>query len=48
MAAKQELSLGIMDEVEKTVVKEEKEKLDAATLLQAVTASGEGLPQALL
>lgn len=48
MAAKQELSLGIMDEVEKSVVKEEKERLDAATLLQAVTASGAGLPQALL
>lgn len=47
MAAKQERSLGIMDDVEKTVAKEKKEKHDAAALLQAVTASGAGLPQAL-
>lgn len=47
MAANQERSLGIMDEVEKSADKDDKAKLDAATLLQAVTASGTGLPQAL-
>lgn len=48
IAAKQERSLGIMDELEDTVIKEKKQKLDAETLLTAVAASGAGIPEALL
>lgn len=47
MAAQQERSLGILEEDKEGVLKEKKEKLNATTLLQAVTASGTGLPQAL-
>lgn len=51
MAAKQECSLGIMDQFGKAVPQnsaDKKEKLNANSLLNAVTASGAGIPQALL
>lgn len=45
MAAKQEQSLGIMDEAKAT---EKPDKPDAATLLNAINASGAGIPEALV
>lgn len=48
MAANQERSLGIMNEVKESAPTEKKGKLSVDTLLNAVSASGAGIPEALL
>lgn len=47
MAAKQERSLGIMDEVEEAATKKKKEKLSADALLSAVTSTGTTISETL-